>query len=155
MCGVDATSGNTMTRKDLLLALLAAARGRSYTPAQLQKGMFLIATNLPTLVSDGPPFNFVPYDYGPFDRAVYDEASALQKQGLVKIEPSGFGRWNVYSVSEEGVERGREVLSRMSEAHRNYVAEISRWVRAQSFSGLVKSIYKAYPEMRANSIFRD
>jgi hypothetical protein len=143
-----------MTRKDILLAMLAAAAGLPYTPAQLQKGMFLVTTNVPALVNEGPAFNFVPYDYGPFDRAVYDEASALQREELADIQPSGFGQWNVYAASTEGVEKGNEILARMSEPHRNYVVELSRWVRAQSFTSLVKSIYKAYPDMRANSIFR-
>jgi hypothetical protein len=146
--------GGEMTRKDVLLAILAAARGQSYTPAQLQKGAFLITRNLPGLVADGLAFNFMPYDYGPFDRAVYDEASALQRDGLADIHPSGSGRWNVYSASSEGVSRGDELLAQMSEAHRKYVAETSRWVRSRSFTSLVKSIYEAYPEMRANSVFR-
>jgi hypothetical protein len=143
-----------MTRKEVLLAVLAAARG-TFTPAQLQKGAFLVARNVPALVTNGPPFDFKPYDYGPFDRAVYDEASALQAEGLADISPSGWGRWNIYSASEEGVKRGEEILARMSDPHRKYVTETAGWVRAQSFTGLVKSIYKAYPEMRANSIFRD
>lgn len=143
-----------MTRKDVLLALLAAARGQEYTPAQLQKAAFLLARNLPGLVSDGPAFNFVPYDYGPFDRAVYDDASALQREGLAEILPSGWGRWNVYSASAEGIARGDDVLAQMREAHRKYVEDTSSWVLSQSFTGLVKSIYEAYPEMRANSIFR-
>jgi hypothetical protein len=117
--------------------------------------MFLIATNAPSLVTEGPSFNFVPYDYGPFDRAVYAEASSLKQEGLADIQPSGWGQWNMYSSSKEGTEKGNELLARMSAARRKYVTETSHWVRAQSFTSLVKSIYKAYPNMRANSIFRD
>jgi hypothetical protein len=51
-----------MTRGDLVLALLAAAEGRSYTPVQLQKAAFLATTNLEGLVDNGPAFHFVPYD---------------------------------------------------------------------------------------------
>jgi hypothetical protein len=142
-----------MNRRDVLLALLSAANGRAYTPAQLQKGVFLLTKA--SVIDDGPSFNFVPYDYGPFDRAVYLEAELLQKEGLAEIKPSGFGPWHLYAATPPGVERGISVLAKMKEAHRNYVVEISRWVRAQSFTGLVKSIYQAYPEMRANSIFRD
>jgi len=117
--------------------------------------MFLITTNVPALVGEGLRFTFVPYDYGPFDRAVYDEASALQREGLAEIQPSGLGRWNVYAASTKGLEKGAEILAHMSEPHRKYVVETSHWVRSQSFTSLVKSIYKAYPQMRANSIFRD
>jgi hypothetical protein len=142
-----------MNRRDLVLAILASSDGRPYTPAQLQKAVFLISKRMPRLI-DAPGFNFVPYDYGPFDSDVYIEATALSQTGEVVIAPSGMGRWNVYSASEAGLERGRNLLAQIDGPARKYLQEVSSWVRAQSFSSLVKSIYDAYPEMRANSIFR-
>jgi hypothetical protein len=143
-----------MTRDDVLLAMLATARGQSFTPVQIQKAMFLLTENLPLLVT-GPSFNFVAYDYGPFDREVYDGAERLQIQRLAEIRPSPFGRWNTYAATAEGIEAGDALLARMSPGVSNYIGEISEWVRRQSFGGLVRSIYDAYPAMRANSIFRD
>jgi hypothetical protein len=143
-----------MNRRDLVLAILSSSDGRPYTPAQLQKAVFLIARRMPRII-DGPAFNFVPYDYGPFDSDVYSEAESLRRENEVIIAPSGVGRWNTYAASESGLNRGRTLLDRLDGPARTYLHEVSSWVRSQSFSSLVKSIYEAYPEMRANSIFRD
>jgi hypothetical protein len=59
-----------MTRSELILALLAAAEGRPYTPVQIQKAAFLVTRNLPQVMGEEQPFEFVPYDYGPFDADV-------------------------------------------------------------------------------------
>lgn len=142
-----------MTRNDVLLAMLACAAGRPYSPVQIQKAMFLVTENLPELV-DGPDFIFEAYDYGPFDASVYNEAKALQREGLASIAPSNSGRWNTYAATDEGVELGEQVLSEMDEEDSEYFRNVSKWVRSQSFSGLVKSIYEAYPRMKENSIFR-
>jgi hypothetical protein len=144
----------SMTRQQLVLAMLAAAQGRPYTPVQIQKAIFLAVNNIPGLIDSGPQFNFEPYDYGPFDASVYVEAEGLAAAGLAVIAPSGVGRWNTYSASDLGLASGTGFLNQMSASTRGYLAEVSEWVRKLSFSSLVKSIYDAYPDMRANSIFR-
>jgi hypothetical protein len=142
-----------MDRRELVLALLACSDGRQYTPAQLQKAVFLVTRNMPQIVQGGG-FNFVPYDYGPFDADVYTEATFLHHAGDAIIAPSGTGRWNTYAATESGVARGRALLRALPASAQQYLSDVSTWVRAQSFSSLVKSIYDTYPEMRANSIFR-
>ncbi|HTQ83753.1 MAG TPA: hypothetical protein VMI47_10845 [Pseudolabrys sp.] len=142
-----------MDRGDLVLAILAAADGRPYTPVQIQKAVFVICDQFPDLIDDGPGFNFEPYDYGPFDSDVYSEISALDARGEAIIAPSGIGNWNTYAASDYGLARGRALLDEMGRQGK-YVQKISDWVRSMSFSQLVKSIYEAYPDMRANSIFR-
>lgn len=144
-----------MTRRDLLLSILAAANGQPYEPVQVQKATFLVLANLPWLVDDGPAFAFEPYDYGPFDRAVYVEAEQLARNGLAVIHPSSSGRWKTYAASEAGVAYGRRSLAVLAPEVGQYVEEIARWVRAQEFGNLVRSIYQAYPDMRANSVFVD
>ena len=144
-----------MTRRDLLLSILAAADGQPYEPVQVQKATFLVLTNLPWLVDDGPAFAFQPYDYGPFDRAVYAEAEQLARDGLAIVRPSLSGRWKTYAASDAGVARGREVLVGLAPEIRRYIDDIALWVRAQDFGNLVRSIYEAYPGMRANSVFVD
>jgi hypothetical protein len=142
-----------MNRSDLVLAVLAASGGRPYTPIQIQKAIFVVCDHFPDLIS-GRKFNFEPYDYGPFDSEVYSEIYALQSAGEAVIAPSPMGQWNTYAASDAGVVRGRELLGEIGARRRDYIQEISRWVRSQSFSSLVKSIYQAYPQMRVNSIFR-
>jgi hypothetical protein len=143
-----------MTRREVLLAILAASQGRPYTPVQLQKAVFLVTKNLPGLVSSGQKFRFVPYDYGPFDQNVYVEAETLSANGDAEISQSSQGRWNVYSASDKGIAGGERILSTMTERQRDYVRRVSTWVRGLRFEELVRAIYTQYPEMKANSIFR-
>ena len=143
-----------MNRRDLVLAVLSCAEGRPYTPVQIQKAMFLIVQQMPDLIQNGPDFDFQPYDFGPFESDVYSEASALKAEGLAVIAPSGIGNWNTYAASDAGVATGKELLNELSEGNRDFLMRVSAWVRAQSFSSLVKSIYDAYPAMKENSIFR-
>jgi hypothetical protein len=142
-----------MNRRDLVLAILAASEGRPYTPVQIQKAVFIVCDQFRELIDDGQGFNFEPYDYGPFDSDVYSEISELDSNGEAIIAPSGVGNWNTYAASDYGLIRGRELLDKMGKEGK-YVQKISDWVRSLSFNQLVKSIYEAYPDMRANSIFR-
>ena len=142
----------SLNRRDLVLAILAASGGIAYTPVQIQKAVFVVCDQLPGLIS-GPGFNFKPYDYGPFDSDVYSEISQLQRAGEATIIPAPFGNWNMYAASDTGLARGRQLLDRIGK-HREYIEKISAWVRSLSFSSLVKSIYEAYPQMKANSIFK-
>ena len=144
-----------MNRRDFVLAILAAAEGRPYTPVQIQKAVFVICDHFPDLIDEGPRFHFEPYDYGPFDSDVYSVASRLEDDGFAEIAPSAYGNWNTYAASDAGIERGETFLAQMNDEAENYVRKISAWVRSLSFTRLVKSIYEAYPKMRANSIFRD
>lgn len=143
-----------MHRRDLLLAVLASAEGRAFTPVQLQKSVFLICRNVPSLINSGPTFNFTPYDYGPFDPSVYTEAESLALSGQAIIAPSASGRWSTYAASDIGVARGRALIAELQANIQDYIRRISEWVRSQSFRDLVKSIYDAYPEMKVNSVFR-
>jgi hypothetical protein len=143
-----------MNRRDLVLAVLAASGGRPYTPVQIQKALFLISRNTGHVIDEGEGFNFQPYDYGPFDKAVYTEAEGLMADGRAEIAPSGFGSWSTYAASDVGVVRGRQLLNDLRPETRDYILGVCEWVRRLSFNSLVKSIYDAYPEMRARSIFR-
>jgi hypothetical protein len=143
-----------MDRRELLLAVLAAGRGRAFHPAQIQKAIFLIDTNLPHLVHSGPRYKFAAYNYGPFDRNVYIEAEGLRDEGMAVIAPSANGRWMTYAASDAGLTRGEQILGRLKLKSRRYLESVAEWVLAQSFGSLVKSIYDAYPEMKKNSIFQ-
>jgi uncharacterized protein len=143
-----------MERSQVLLAILAAAQGRPFTPAQIQKAAFLVTRNLPGLVTRGQNYNFVPYDYGPFDQSVYADAEMMVSRGALIIAPSPFGRWSQYSASDLGVNVGNTILDHMDAQSREYVISVVQWVRSLSFQQLVKAIYDRYPEMRENSVFR-
>jgi hypothetical protein len=136
-----------MLRRDLVLALLASAGGAPYTAVQIQKATFLVTKQLPSLV-DGPCFEFHPYQYGPYDPRVYDEANALAAADEVTIRAASSSFWNWYSVTPAGTRRVEGLLASLPSDVRSYLAEVAPWVRSQSYTGLMKSIYKAYPEMK-------
>lgn len=143
-----------MKRQELLLAILAAAEGRSYTPVQIQKAVFLVTENLPKLVTEGRNYEFEPYDFGPFDVSVYNDATTLSSAGLAEISRVQNTGWKEYAASDEGIEVGQKILAQMSRERRDYIESVAKWVRKQSFGQLVKSIYEAYPKMKVNSIFK-
>ena len=142
-----------MTREQLALAALAASNGATHTPVQVQKLLFLIDKQIPLAVN-GPHFHFEPYDYGPFDAAVYDTMDQLDAKDLVETIASPNLRWKKYRTTEEGLKAGNSLLEQMDADTADYIRELSAWVRSLSFEDLVSSIYNAYPEMRAKSIFR-
>lgn len=141
-----------MQRRDALLAIMGAADGRPFSPVQLQKAVFLIDRNMPNVFDANSRFAFAPYDYGPFDREVYVEAGVLE-QGDLASAVKGAGGYTEYSVTDIGLNRAREILQALDDKQREYIVSVVEWVRSLSFAKLVKSIYEAYPDTRANSVF--
>jgi hypothetical protein len=140
-----------MERGDLVLAAMAPCGGYRFTPVQMQKLLFLIDRQIPEHVG-GPHFHFEPYHYGPFDRAVYQELEKLAVRGLVAIDQSSAPR--TFALTAEGEAWGRAALNTLSVPGQDFVRRAATFVRDQSFSSLVSAIYKAFPEMRANSVFQ-
>ena len=140
-----------MERRRYVLAVMSAGDPPEYSPAQLQKLFFLMDREAAGHTG-GPYFNFRAYDYGPFDAAVYEEAEALAAQGLAVVDKSRLYR--VYSLTSSGLEQGRAALQEFTPAGREYAVRAANWVRSVSFNQLVSEIYKRYPEMKENSVFR-
>jgi hypothetical protein len=141
------------TRQKVVLAALAAERSSSFAPVQVQKLFFLLDQNIAADIG-GPQFSFEAYDYGPFDRSVYYELEALAQKGLVAIEATSDASRRKFSLTAAGYEAGRAVLAQLSGRAQDYLPRVSAWVRSLSFAELVGSIYKQYPAMKANSVFR-
>lgn len=139
-----------MRREQVTLMMLASANGRTFTPAQIQKALFLLSRETPELFSEGSSYNFRPYDYGPFDSTVYDDIEASVREG--KAEIFG-GRVRLYRATAAGIEEGQQLLENLEDDDRAYVNKVSEFVRSKSFSDLVSSIYREYPDMKVNSIF--
>ena len=142
-----------MNRKHLVLAALAASNGAVHTPVQVQKLFFLLDKRISTHLG-GPWFNFAACDYGPFDRAVYDELENLEREGLVEITRTSDLRRKTYRLTAEGQGEGNEILKGLDTKLVEYLQRLSKWVRSLSFAELVSSIYREYPEMKVNSVFR-
>ena len=142
-----------MNRTDITLAALASSDGEVFTPVQIQKLLFLLDKKIPGEIG-GPHFNFRAYDYGPFDATVYHEIEALEAQGLAEVVKDESIRWSKYSATPRGVQRGRKILASFDHAVSDYIRALSTFVRGVSFETLVSTIYKEYPEMKKNSVFR-
>lgn len=140
-----------MDRMEVMLAALASGAHEEFSPVQLQKLMFLIDSNIGPAIG-GPFFDFKPYDYGPFDVGVYNQFSVLSAFELA--EASGDGKDRRYRLNDEGRERAREAIEKLQPEARDYMKSIAEFVQKVSFTTLVSSIYKHYPEMKANSVFR-
>ncbi|MEH6676589.1 hypothetical protein [Phenylobacterium sp.] len=135
------------------MAALATVPHAQFAPVQVQKMFFLIDENIAPHIG-GKQFEFEPYDYGPFDKSVYQELEALRQIGLVDLElvaPGPGGRR--YSTTPLGQQIGTDVVGTLPRNVVAYIHEVSAWVRSLNFAQLVGSIYRAYPQMRARSIF--
>jgi len=139
-----------MDAKSFVLAALAPAEGGVHSPVQVQKLIFILNEEIPSQF-DGPHFNFQPYDYGPFDKRVYEALEELEVEGLVEIIRD---RWNSYKLTHEGQVRGKELSATFNATTKQYLVDLSKFVRSSSFSELVSAIYKQYPQMKANSVFQ-
>lgn len=146
----DFPAAPPVPRDDIILAALAPAGGQEHSPVQVQKLLFLLDREVPHFV--GKHFDFVPYNYGPFDPEVYRALDILGGQGLVSI--SRVDNRNAYALTPAGQRRGEEILSSLPAGARHYIRRVSKFVMDLTFVQLISAIYKAYPEMRANSVFR-
>ena len=143
-----------MTQREFVLASLASAKGESFTPVQLQKFLFLLDRNIgPRLGGSG--FTFRPYHYGPFDRDVYTALERLRDEGLAEIGQAPTSL-RTFRLTDAGHSAGEQLASDLLDSRtRAYMAAVSDFVRSHSFTSLVSSIYKAYPDMKVNSVFQE
>lgn len=142
-----------MNKSELVLAVFAASKDAILTPVQIQKLLFLIDKKIPQRV-DGPHFNFEPYDYGPFDKEIYLVLDKLSLSGDIEISCNSSTNVREYRLTPQGQARGEEVLKTINGTIVDYIKGLSEFVRSLSFAELVSTIYKAYPEMKINSVFR-
>jgi hypothetical protein len=141
-----------MNRIDWNLIVLAAADGKALSPAQLQKVLFLLQDKHPGASADH--YDFEPYDYGPFDAAVYADADQLEVSGLATISRAT-GGWKTYAATEAGLREASQLMKTADRSAVEYAKLAVEWARALSFRDLIQSIYQAYPNMKANSRFRE
>jgi hypothetical protein len=141
-----------LTPGEWAMLVIAAAEGQPMTPVQLQKALFVVGKNLD--LGNGF-YRFEPYDYGPFCKQIYADAEGLERAGLVRITtPQGPWEYKEYLATADGLQRAKELRARLTPKQRDYVGRVVGWVRGRSFKELVTAIYEAYPEMAANSVFK-
>ncbi len=139
---------------ELVMVAMSPAGTGPFTPVQIQKLVFLIEDRLGKPLG-GQNFHFQPYDYGPFDKAVYYALESLSEASYVDIswDSAGLRR---YSLTEAGEKQAKALTKKIvNKDIATGIRKLCDWVRSQTFSGLVSAIYKAYPPMKANSVFPD
>lgn len=142
-----------MNRQDWILLTLAAAKV-PMQPVQLQKALFLMSKNIPARVLGKNFYTFDPYDYGPFCKAIYDDAEILESQELVEVTRPPVSRFNIYAATSSGKSKATELHQGLSAKVLDYSNRVVEFVQSVSFNELVSAIYKAYPDMQENSVFR-
>jgi hypothetical protein len=120
-----------------------------YDPVRVQKLFFLIDREISEFI-DGPHFHFEPYHYGPFDKAVYEDLDELAEQREINVDTTR--RYNQYSLTEAGYERGVAVLNTLPEPAARYMEDAAKWIRLVPFKHLLSAIYRQYPDMAVNSV---
>lgn len=145
-----------LQREEMALVVLSiAGKGAPFTPVQIQKAMFLASDKARDAFDPDSRYDFQPYDYGPFDWRVYSDVEGLERRGLAEIDQRPGTRWRVYAATERGVAEGQRLAGQLNREQRAVLARIVNLVRRLSFNDLVSAIYRAYPDMRARSVFRD
>lgn len=143
-----------MTPADWTLMVIAEAP-QATQPVQLQKALFVLGQKLNAAQLGVERFyTFAPYDYGPFCATVYEDAEQLEREGLISISQPPDTRFKLYKITPLGQARAAELKAALGARERDYLHRLIQFIQRLNFNELVSSIYKAFPEMSANSVFR-
>lgn len=115
----------------------------------VQKGLFLLSMEGPERALGA--YTFRPYEWGPFSRTVYED---LESKRLVVTEAVAGRRWRQYRVTRHGVEIAQRIAQDLDASEVEYLEELRRYLTASTFAGLLRSLYKDYPEYATQSRFR-
>ena len=143
-----------MTPQDWLLLALRFAKAKGLSPIQLQKALFLLGRELPNLVGGGY-YHFEPYNYGPFNKGVFEDANVLAKDDLISILAPTDTRPKQYTLSLLGIVRTDKIKEDMPARGVQYLENVIGWVQSLPIQDLIRSIYRKYPEFKANSVFQE
>lgn len=144
-----------MIPKDWTLLVIASAN-KSLQPVYLQKALFLLGQKLSAQQLEVTEFyQFEPYDYGPFCSDVYNDAENLSKEQLISIDPQPFLSYRLYSITETGKSLAKDLRNKLTPEITSFLDNIVSWVSSLPFNTLVSAIYKFYPDMKKNSVFKE
>jgi len=141
-----------MQRDSWPLLALSFASEKRLTPVQLQKTLFLVGQYV--IDNEANYYHFEPYHYGPFDARVYSDLDALTDRGLVrKIQSPSFRGFD-YELTALGTKKAEAARRSLKAAQTLYLKRVVPWVLSLTFRQLVSSIYRTFPDMAVNSVFR-
>ena len=142
-----------LARQHWLLIALSKSPGGVMSPVQIQKALFLFGQEAGSAV--GTEFySFEPYDYGPFDAAIYVDLRRFTNEGHVRRQWHPGRSWKSYAITGSGRHAALALEPDADTRLTEFLERIVAWVKARSFSDLLRSVYAAYPEFAENSVFR-
>lgn len=142
-----------MERSDWPLLALQRAKGQRLTPVQMQKILFVFGEQFKDALQH-EFYDFKPYHYGPFDAGVTRDLEYLEERGLLRIIPSAIHHSRDYELTPEGVAAAEAAAAALDPKQRTFLGAVVTWAQSLSFRQLVTAIYKAFPHMSENSVFR-
>lgn len=143
-----------MKRALWTLLAISVANGKTLSPVQVQKSLFLLGRMLPDEVGDLFQ-SFTPYNYGPFCLEIYQDAEKLSSKELITITRPLGQRQVEYRATPKGLELAKELQKEVPERALQYLNKVVKWARELSFQELVRVIYSIFPEFKRNSVFVD
>ena len=138
----------SLSRSDILLAIIAAAGERDIKRVFVQKVTFLVADEFEGLLPDDF-YTFEKYHYGLYSREVYLDAEMLNDAGCISIIYGAERRDDSYKIAADC--KVSEI--RLPADLQDYIEETVDWVIDMSFAELVRAIYMLYPDYQENSRF--
>lgn len=139
--------------RDWLLLLIASGEtAQTADPIRIMKGAFLLSEGIAEHGGERP-YRFRPYRYGPWSPEVYDDVARLVAEGLVSSCPAPHtAQWRCYSAQAAGLRRARELNDLIGPDWATYVKGIRRWLDGQTFSGLLRFIYRRFPAYATETV---
>ena len=138
----------SVSRSDILLAIIAAAGDRDLCRVFAQKIAFLVADEFEGQLADDF-YEFDKYHYGPFSSDVDLDAEMLSDCGCISIIYGAQRRDDLYKIASECDLAQLDLPAPLQQ----YIEDTVAWAIDMSFAELVRAIYLLYPEYQENSRF--
>ncbi len=137
-----------MNRRDWLLQLI----DDDLDPIRIQKGMFLFAKE--SGAASRETYDFIPYNWGPCSFDIYDDLEKLNDDGMIERVPVAGKTWARYRRTPQGDRRSARLAPKATKKALRYLNEVKSAVTSEkTFNGLLRSVYKRYPEYATKSLF--
>lgn len=142
-----------MQPKEQLLCFIGAS-DKPVDPIRIMKGLFIFTklTEQKKLPRQPRQFKFAAMSFGPCSSDVYDALEELQSEGLVKEEPVPGETWTRHVITKAGAAAVAKITKRESGKVLDFLRNLRKWCDKQSFSSLLKAVYRRWPKYARNSV---
>ena len=135
-------------RRDVLLAIIAAAEKKSLNRVQLQKAVFLVAEEFVGKLPDGF-YTFSKHYFGPFSHEVYRDAEVLNDSGCISIKYGAERRDDCFAFLDDcSIE-----FAALPQDLQRFIDVTVDWIMDMDFPELLRAVYYLHPEYQENSRF--